>query len=73
MFLFCNAYCPCLWRSENNKINYSFQNERLDKMLRTLPFTPQHLMLALEINVLHPDIVYAQAILETGNFTSKIF
>ena len=27
----------------------------------------------LEKNILHPEIVYAQAVLETGNFTSRIF
>lgn len=27
----------------------------------------------LEKNILHPEIVYAQAVLETGNFKSKIF
>jgi len=73
VFLFCNAYSPGLWRKENNEIIYSFQDEELDRILRTLPFTLQHLRLALEINVLHPDIVYAQALIETGSFTSRIF
>lgn len=37
-------------------------------------FTPQKFREYLEeLNVPHPDIVYAQAVLETGNFTSHIF
>jgi hypothetical protein len=37
-------------------------------------FTPQKLKDYLtELNIPHADIVYAQAVLETGNFTSSIF
>jgi hypothetical protein len=36
-------------------------------------FTPQKLKDYLKsLNIPHPDIVYAQAVLETGNFTSSI-
>jgi hypothetical protein len=40
----------------------------------TTSFSPENLKLALEqVRVSNPDIVYKQAILETGTFTSAIF
>ena len=73
ILLFGKLSAPCLWRKENNKILYYFQTEQINKYLSTQPFTRQHLMLALEMNVKSPEIVYRQAILETGWFGSKSF
>lgn len=73
ILFFSNISAPGLWRKENNKIIYSYQIKQLDLTLRSLPFTPQHLRLALEINVRYPEIVYKQALLETGWFKSKSF
>ena len=37
-------------------------------------FNQRNLMAYIKLkNIKHPEIVYAQAVLETGNFTSKIF
>lgn len=43
------------------------------KIKDTLAFKDSVLTYLFELRVQHPSIVYAQFVLETGNFTSKIF
>lgn len=40
----------------------------------TLEFTPENLKMVIkELGIHNPDVVYKQAVLETGNFKSRIF
>jgi hypothetical protein len=58
----------------NNPIQYITAENELIVVDSTPEFSPKVLKETLhQLNIKHPDIVYAQALLETGNFTSTIF
>ena len=57
-----------------NDVRYITEETRLSIIKEENEFTPDKLKKALaDLNVKFPDIVYAQAQVETGNFTSTVF
>lgn len=71
----CTGTMPSLFQSENESIIYNNSVSSSDSTVLTPTFMSQSakdgLFEALEYyDIHHPDIVYAQAILETGHFTS---
>jgi uncharacterized FlgJ-related protein len=63
------------YRNVHNTVMQSITPEETLIILNNYDkFTPEKFYQYLhELNVPYPDIVYAQAVLETGNFTSHIF
>lgn len=62
------------YRSGKDILNNLSPEDRIIVLNNFDKFTPEKFKAYLEeLNVPHADIVYAQALLETGNFTSHIF
>lgn len=60
----CEAYAP---------VRHKEVNEMLEKYLHIAPLSIENMQLAMNISgIIAPDVVMAQAMLETGNFRSRL-
>lgn len=70
----CLSYCTGQYQGQLQTVKQIPLEEKLTIIRQEDKFTPEKLKEYLEeLNVKYPDIVYAQAVIESGNFKSKIF
>jgi hypothetical protein len=70
----CLSYCTGQYQGQLQTVKQIPLEEKLTIIRQEDKFTPEKLKEYLEeLNVKYPDIVYAQAVIESGNFKSKDF